>query len=295
MGKRITNPDHLKNKILLCTYIFRSLPVQFLKQISANSVEWKSVYSTIKNLTRDGLINKKTALHGLTFIYLSKSGYKYVSESIFESPNPKLLYSYRSDRSSKGSVGEHTFMNFVFIWNWVKNHPEMFKQGIGIYEDSNLNNCKVKFSFAGKDVVISPDILIYLRDEKNQAFRKAIFVENDTGGETYSQIYQKFVEYAALAEKGLNHNLISQAQIYFVFRSEKRLQQLVSPNGLVKLFSYYNNSRKLKNVGIELILKAFDGQTLPLNLSIFQQFDQGQDLNLKDLILERRPEWKLLA
>jgi hypothetical protein len=293
MGKTNNNPVHLKNRVLLSTYIFRSLPMQFFKAVATDPKEQEEIRSTVKMLIRDKLIFKKTAIHKLQFIYLSKSGHTYITKSLLNEGSG--YYSYRTDRNLRGSVGEHSFMNFAFIWNWIKQNPDLLAKNIQIFEDSDLNNCRFKFAFGGKDLVISPDVLIYLPDEANTAFKKAIFIENDTGGETYSKVYQKLIEYSLLVSRGLKQNLISSAEIYFIFHSQKRVEKLLSDKGLVSLFNYYNSSPKAKDVSVDIILKAFDGQNLPLYFSVLNQGIAPQPVIFKDLLLQRRPEWKHLV
>ncbi len=279
----------------MCTYIFRSLPLQYLSAIALDSKEREKIRLIIVGLIQSGLLLKNEAIHGLSFIHLSKSGHNFVIKELLKKNNSGAFYEYKKGRHLRGSVGEHSFMNFAFIWNWIKQNPELLAKNIQIFEDSDLNNCRFKFAFGGKDLVISPDVLIYLPDEINTAFKKAIFIENDTGGETYSKVYQKLTEYSLLVSRGLKQNLISSAEVYFIFHSQKRVEKLLSDKGLVSLFNYYNSSPKAKDVSVDIILKAFDGQNLPLYFSVLNQEFAPQPVVFKDLILQRRPEWKHLV
>ncbi len=298
MRKPINDPKHLKNKILLTTYIFRCLPISHFWHITASQKELAKMQDTVKHLVQSGLLIKKPAISRHDFLYLTKKGYTFITTQVMGNSTSVPFYQLNEAHSLRIGITDHQYMNFTFLWHWLAKNTQLFTKDIKVYEDSNLNNCKIKVTFGGKDIVIAPDILIYLPDEDNKAFKKAIFIENDTGGETHRKIYQKLVEYSVLVNRGLRQNLISQAELYFIFHSQKRLDNILGENGIVRLFSYYNNSEKLKSVTVDTILHAFDGKSFPFYVGVLNQEQTDpynfQPLNLKDHILQRRPEWKHL-
>ena len=298
MGKTIIDPYHLKNKVLLTTYIFRCLPISHFCSITNSPKELAKTQDIIKHLVKSDLLIKKRSISHHFFVYLTKKGYEFLITNVLGNSNAAPFYQLNKDHSLRIGISDHQYMNFVFLWHWLGENVKLFATDIKIYEDSNLNHCKIKFAFGGKDLVISPDILIYLPDEDNKALKKAIFIENDTGGETHKKIYQKLVEYSALVNRGLRQNLISKAELYFIFHSQKRLENILGETGIVRLFSYYNNSEKLKNVTVDTILNAFDGKSFPFYVGVLNQEEGNpynfQLLDLKDHILQRRSEWKHL-
>src|SRR5258708_8949439 len=195
MRKPTANPEHLKNKILVAIYVFRSLPAQYIEMISSYNPKIKEkARLIILNLLQGGVIKKSLADNGTTYFRLTSKGYQHVSTELMPQIN-KPLYTYRRDRGINHVISDHHYYNFVFVWDWISKNTSLLNKNIQIYDDSNLNNCFVSFSHDNKKVVISPDILVFQPDTKNSSFRKATFVENDAGGETYKRLYEKFVEY----------------------------------------------------------------------------------------------------
>src|SRR5258708_17117610 len=203
---KLSNSKQLKNRILLLTFIYRSLPTYYLKIIAKNDKEKEQIRLIVKNLINTKyLLEKSSTPLQFTFIHLSKKGYEYVVKEIFNGTN-KPFYQHKESRSILKPLHDHSFLNFAFLWHYHRRYPSHFESDIHIYELSHINNCKVLFSYRGKDVLISPDAIIYLPDSKKSDYRKAVFVENDTWRETYKSIYQKVVEYLTLAEAGLKRN-----------------------------------------------------------------------------------------
>jgi hypothetical protein len=189
-------------------------------------------------------------------------------------------------------------MNFSFIWHYISTHPDLLTQNVKIYDDSNMNHCKIPFTYKNKKVILSPDILIYIPDIDNTHLRKAVIVENDTGRETYSTIHQKISEYGALIQYGREENYLSSVDIYFVFHSVKRTQQLLfSQKGIIPCFDDYNRTEKAKEVSIDIVLSAFSTSSSsifysPLNIHNKPQIYEFKVYPLPELLLKARPEWK---
>ena len=297
MNKPTNNPLILKNKILVSIYIFRSLPSLYIETINSNNKDEKEkVRLMLKNLIQIGIIKKSSADNGTIYLRLTNKGYNLVSTQLLPQ-RTKPLYTFRRDRGVNHVISDHHYYNFVFVWDWISKNASLLNKNIQIYDDSNLNNCFVSFSHDNKKVVISPDILVFQPDTKNSSFRKATFVENDAGGETYKRLYEKFVEYGLLLESGLQQNAISEGSIFFIFHSQTRAKQLLfGAKSILQFFDYANSTRKVKRVPIDLLLSAYtktkmyyafyDKSALPTPLT-FAEYP------LAKLLLERRQEWKI--
>src|SRR5579859_2197194 len=167
MRKPIFDPQHLKNKILIAIYIFRSLPNQYIETINSYEKEIKDkTRLIILNLIQDGVIKKSSADNGTVYLRLTSKGYSLVSTQLLpQKTNP--LYTFRRDRGVNHTISDHHYYNFVFVWDWIMKNNSLLNKNIQIYDDSNLNNCFVSFSFESKKVVISPDILVFQPDTTN--------------------------------------------------------------------------------------------------------------------------------
>lgn len=297
MRKPITDPTHLKNKILVSIYVFRSLPMQYIETITSWEKDIReNTRLIIKNLLEDKVINKSTADNGTVYLRLTLKGYQQVSMQLLPQPK-KPLHTFRRDRGVNHVISDHHYYNFVCVWDWITKNNSLLSNNIQIYDDSNLNNCFVSFPFAGRNIVISPDILIFQPDEKNSSFRKAEFIENDAGGETYKRLFEKIVEYGLLLELGLQQNTISEASISFVFHSEMRANQLFFGNkSIVQFFDYANSTRKVKRIPIDMLLKAYTETSIyyaVYNKNNLQNPLSFSEYPLVKLLLERRQEWKI--
>lgn len=299
MKKPITNPNHLINKIILTTYIFRSIPTQYFESISSHTKD--SLHNTqiaINGMIDNKFLNIHTEDQGDRFIRLTSKGYQRAISLLPQLSNTQL-YTFRTDRSTNLQSAKHPYYNFAYVWWWIDKNSSALQNDIQIYDDSNLNYCKLSFTFGGKKIVIAPDVLIYERDHSNSVFRHAHFIENDAGGETYKRLFHKLIQYALLATHGFGQNAISKADLTFVFHSEKRMQQMLfGKEGILSFFDYTNTSPRLKNIPIELIFDAFGKNKFPIFCSYYHRrtlekpFD-FQKFDLIKLLLERRPEWNI--
>lgn len=295
MRKPASNPNHFKNRILASIYVFRSLPTLYIETITSYESNLKEeTRLLIKNLIENNVVKKSVADNGSVYLRLTNKGYQYVSTKLLPQKN-NPLYSFRRDRGVNHVISDHHYYNFVFVWDWISKNPALLNNNIQIYDDSNINKCVFSFSHESKKLVISPDILIFQPDDTNSTFRKALFVENDAGGETYRRLYEKFVEYGLLLESGVKQNAISQATIYFVFHSQTRARQLLfGEKSILQFFDYANSTKKVKRVPIDVLLRAYakntvyyasyDRNSLPNPLS-FSEYPIAQ------LLLDRRKEW----
>lgn len=299
MGKTIDSVTHLKNRILLTMYIFRSLPTEYVQKTAMEGKERQRIRNTIVHLKRDGFLVQKKALHGAEFLYLTKKGYAYVIQTLLKGESEQTLYVYKPTPSLRKSISEHNFMNFMFVWHYIALHPEQITKAIKIYDDSNISACKISTFWAGKDIVVSPDLIIYTPESTSSVFQKALCVENDTGRETYRMIYQKLVEYAVLIEKGLASNKISEFTIYFIVPTKKRIQQLFyNPTGILQLFASFNNTKQVKDVRARTIIQAFLDPNVHIYLSAFDQQNLDnpytfESYNLSQLLLREKPAWNI--
>lgn len=299
MSNTIDSVSHLKNRILLATYIFRSLPVEYLHKTAEEANERQKVRNTLVHLKRDQYILQKKALHGAQFMYLTKRGYMYINSKILKVKDKQPLYVQKRYHTLRKSISEHSFMNFMFIWHYILTNPKQITADTKIYEDSNMNQCKIPTYYGGRDVVVAPDTVILLPDPTSSIFQKALFVENDTGRETYKQIYHKLVEYAVLAESGLAKNKLNEFTLYFIVPTKKRLQQLFyNPAGIISFFASYNNTRQVKDIRARTIVSSFSNPKITIYVSAFNPDNPKnpyvfEKYPLVELLLKEKPEWKV--
>lgn len=299
MRKTIDSVAHIKNRILLAAYIFRSLPTEYVQKTVKEGKERQKIRNTIVYLKRDNFLALKKALHGAEFLYLTKKGYVYVIQTLLKGKDEQTLYAYKAVPSLRKSISEHNFMNFMFVWYYIAAHPEHMTKTVRIYDDSNINACKITTFWAGKDIVVSPDVLIYTPESLLSVFQNALCIENDTGRETYRKIYQKLVEYAVLIEKGLANNKISDFTIYFIVPTKKRVQQLFyNKTGILQLFSSFNSTRQIKDVRARTIIQAFSNPKVHIYVSFFDNQNLSspytfEKYNLSELLLREKPIWSI--
>jgi len=293
-----TNSKQLKNRILLLTYIYRSLPTIYLKTAAGDDEEKKKIHWIVNNLVKQGyVLQKKTKPVEFIFIHLSQKGYNYVVKKILKNPE-KPFYRHKESRSLLKPIFNHSFLNFAFLWHFHKKTPSFLTPNIRLYEDSDINNCKVLFSYKGKDVLISPDTIIYLPDTQKQDFRKAIFVENDTGRETYKTIYQKMIEYLALAEDGMDKNKLSSITLYFIFLSRRRMKRLFTDrDGFLRYFDLYNKTNRGLEVRMRFLLKTLQSGRFKIYLSTYNHEEPQspysfRKYDLTKYLLEKEAAWK---
>lgn len=299
MRKTIDSVTHIKNRILLATYIFRSLPTEYVQKTAKGGKERQKVRNTIVYLKRDDFLVQKKALHGAEFLYLTKKGYAYVIQTLLKGKDEQTLYTYKPTPSLRKSISEHNYMNFMFVWHYIATQPEDMTKTVKIYDDSNISACKISTFWAGKDIVVSPDLIIYTPEATSSVFQRALCIENDTGRETYRMIYQKLVEYAVLIEKGLTSNKISDFTIYFIIPTKKRIQQLFyNPTGILQLFSSFNNTKQVRDVRARTIMQAFSNPKVHIYISSFDHQNLStpytfEKYNLSELLLREKPEWNI--
>lgn len=247
---------------------------------------------------QNGIIKKTVSHNGAVYVRLTQKGYTFAATHLC--PQEKHpLYTFRRDRGVNHKISDHDYYNFVFVWDWIQKNPLLLNKNIQIYDDSNITECTVSFIYDHKRIVISPDILIFRPDTMQPSFRVASFVESDAGGETYRQIFEKIVEYGLLFVSGINQNAISHAEIFFIFHSEKRAVKLLYEKvGILQFFDFANSTRKVKRIPIDLILTAFTKHKI-----FYSSYHHGDisspllfiEYPLKNLLLERRPEWKIYS
>jgi len=292
------NSKQLKRNLLLSTYIYRSLPYDYLTTIAKNDKEKEHIRTTIKNLVTYGYLLKKQAKPiPYKHILLTLKGHTFVTNSYFNTKK-KQFYQYKEGRLLLKPPYQHSFLNFAFIWHYLKKLNRILFQDTQIFEDSDINKCKITFSYRGNSSLISPDVIIYTPDLVNKYYKRAIFVENDTGRETYKTIYQKVVEYLALAEEGMEKNKLSTISLYFVFLSERRLKQLfLSKNGLIRFFDLYNKTNRGLEVRMRYLLKTLASNSISIYISSFNNEKPGnpysfRQFNLAKILLEKEISWK---
>lgn len=297
MGKPIFDITYTKNKILLCIYVFRSLPVIYFETITSYDPQLKEkTRLIIKDLLKDDVLKKSYADNGSLYLRLTQKGYHQVAKNILPQ-SKKPLYTFRRDRAVNHTISDHHYYNFIFVWDWITKNPSLVNMNIQIYDDSNINNCVIPFSYDSKKAVVSPDILIFQPDTTSTAFRKTVIVENDAGGETYRRLFEKIIEYGVLFETGLQQNAISEATLYFIFHSETRAKQLLfGEKSILQFFDFANSTRKIKRLPIDTILKGFTKH------KIYYSFYNKNNLQnpllfleypLTKLLFERRKEWEI--
>lgn len=286
MAKHNTEITYLKNKILFLTYVYRSLPVLYINRILNEPKQTKIIHRLEVDY---GLISKKTTLHGLDFITLTNKGYRYLTQEVLKTDHEPM---YRNDpfRSIRKNVSEHSFMNFVYIWNYVSRHPEHITNALRIYEDTNMKYCRVKFSYHDRYQLLVPDVMVAGTQSKG-----VVFVENDTGREEHAMIYRKVVEYAAYAK-----NADMPVRLLFVMHSPVRMRRLFfEQSGMVRFFDEYNHSEKLKQVPIEDILQSLQSEKLTIAVSWLDRQNMGnsdsfENYDLLSLLVAKKPVWRHL-
>jgi hypothetical protein len=297
MRKPIVEPTHLKNRILVAIYVFRSLPVYYFEDIQGNTEEKNSIKYIINNLVQGGFIKKKPSLRKrIQFLLLTKKGYDFITTHIFQNKdNP--FYLYRTDRLARFTDSDHRFMNFVYLWEWIKNNTPLLSAGIKIYEDSNRNNCKLSFSFGSDSVVLYPDVLILIPDSaRGSEFFKAIIVENDTGLETSGTLFRKIVEYCAYALHGRKQGFISDAEVIFTLHSKERSKRLLE--NLVSHAKNYNATLKVKDVRAVHLLEAFGETGIKIQFSVLDTVAKNLysflPYDFRKELLKQNPSWQYL-
>lgn len=303
MRAPITDPTHLKNKILLSCYIFRSLPYLYLEQTTTSTKERRVISKMVANLEVTKYLSKKTALHSLSFLYLTKKGYDFITTQLLKREGgvgySQPYYAYRSYRSLRGTVSEHQYMNFLYIWHLISTNASLLSRDIEIYEDSNLNHCRLIFSHGGRDIVLSPDVLVFYPspDSTNNLYRRVIMVENDTGGESYKTLFAKLVEYATLIMH-LKSLKIDGGELCFVFHSKERAEKLLfSDAGLSQFVKEYNDTVKVKGVHSYEILSAYLNSEIQVNYAILTKDNKTTPYEFKPydfakVLLTRYPKWE---
>jgi len=299
MRKQINNPTHLKNKILISIYVFRYLSAEYFDRIVKTRKEKQQVYETINYLVKQNFILKKELLHEFSFLYLTKKGYDFVTKNLIGVEGTIPFYQYRTDRSQTGYIFVHNYMNFTYVWNFISNNPELLKQNIQIYEDGNKNQCKLVFYHGGKNVILSPDVLIFT-PEKNSIYRKAVIVENDFGGETHATLFKKLIEYSIFIKEGMKQNKIKSVEIYFILVSYERAHNLFGTQGTIaKMADYFNSSYKVKDVDVRDILQVFQNGE---NKIFYSVFNRRPDITCQNFlpydfrkeIIALHPSWERL-
>ncbi len=290
------NTQQLKERIVLATYIYRTLPIKFLFIVAKDVEDKTHIRWIVNNLRKQGYVISEASKLEDEFIRLSLKGYKYVVQKLLNDPK-KPFYQYKTSRSLLKPVYVHSFLNFAFIWQFHKKNRSKFSSQIQVYEDSDINNCKINFSYKGKAMLISPDVMI-LTPLRGADKKKAIFVENDTGRETYRMIYHKLVEYTALAEEGRQKNNIEAIELYFIFLSERRLKQLFThPKGFLRFFELYNKTGRGLEVRMRHLLQTLKSGQLTIYLSAynFEQQDNPyvfRKYDLAELLVKKEATWK---
>lgn len=292
------DPAHLKNRVIASVYIFRSLPSYYFEDIVHTQETKNKLNYIINNLIQDGYLKRKSTLRKqVQFLLLTKKGHDFVTKQIFKNAG-QPFYVYRTDRSIRFTDSDHRFMNFVYIWNWLSQNATLLNKGIQIYEDTNRNYCKIKFAYAGEDVLLYPDILILLPDnEKGSEFKRALIIENDTGSESSKKLFSKFVEYAAYARWGIDQGIIARIDVTFILHSKNRADKL-----LAKLTSHaknYNSTLKVKDVKVNDLLQVFSKNNAKFSFSAMQtgyekQIYETLRYDLKKELLARDPSWQYL-
>ncbi|MGH7203115.1 MAG: hypothetical protein ACREHC_01585 [Candidatus Levyibacteriota bacterium] len=300
MRKPIHDPLHVKNRILVVIYVFRSLPAYYFEDIQVSTKEKNSIKYIINNLMQGGFIKKKPSLRKrIQFLLLTKKGHKFVATHIFQNKE-KQFYLYRTDRLARFTDSDHRFMNFVYLWEWIAKNTALLNTGLKIFEDSNRNYCKLNFAFGSDSVVLYPDVLILLPDAtRGSEFFKALIVENDTGLETSGTLFRKIVEYSAYAIKGRKQGFISEAELIFTLHSKERSKRLL-PN-LVPHAKNYNSTQKVKDVRAVHLLEAFGEEGIKLQFSVLDTVEKTKhDLyttlsyDFRKELLKKNPSWQYL-
>jgi hypothetical protein len=296
MRKKITDIRHLKNRILLLVYIFRCLPSSYFETFVSQKEKQKARFCINNLIQQEYLKKKKAFLAYISFLYLTKKGYEYVVIQVLKISSGKGFYTYRTDRISATGDSDHRFMNFLFLQEWITKNHHLINQSIQMYEDSDINKCKIAFSYGNKRILLVPDVLILLPDEKNYAERKAIFVENDTGGEAHKRIYQKLIEYGLFAMYGMKQNNISKMDLYFIFQSTQRTEYLMGEKGtLGRYVEQFNATEKLKDIHIFEIINAFTNPHIHIYYSAIQEVGNTTysflPYDFKNVILTANPSW----
>lgn len=293
----INNSHQIKNRILLLTYIYRSLPRIYIKAIAKDNSEKEHIRWTINNLERTGYLSQKTVQPiPFEFLYLTIKGYRYVVSEILKG-NEKGYYRYKESRSLLKPILNHSFLNFAFLWHFHKENFELFSNEIQLYEDSDINHCKFTFSYRGHDVLVSPDVILYMADSKQNGLKKASFVENDTGRETYKILYQKLIEYIAFAEEGMEKQKLSEISLYFIFLSKRRMEQLFySPNGVVRYFALYNKTSRGIEVRMRYLLQTLQSKKMQIYLSTYDTTNPGnpyqfETYDLLSYLVKKEQSW----
>lgn len=285
------------------TYVFRSLPYLYLELTAVSTAERQRINEAVKNLENTNFLAKKRAKHSLAFLHLTKKGHEFVTKNLMQRQTGmghlEPFYAYRSLRSLRGTISEHQYMNFAFLWDWITKNPDKLQGDIEMYEDSNINQCKLTFIHGGKTIILSPDVLILHPDESgnNSLKKKAVIVENDTGGETYKMVFRKFVEYAMLI-KQVSNSKISGGELLFIFPSKERAENILfSEAGMTLFVENFNDTPKVKDVHNYDILSAYLESEIAVKYAWFNEKNiqnpyEFKPYNFGEELLNRYPKWK---
>lgn len=201
--------------------------------------------------------------------YLTAKGYRYVTQEFLKNHNPQ--YKHLTSSIRRVPIYDHHYMNFKFVWDYLhKNWEKIDWKKVKIFTDQDRVNCKVDFDFQGKQLTLRPDVLISSEIE-NSTSKNLILVENDTGKEHYSNLVNKFLQYAMMLKSKNEHFLVDVERIdlYFTCVSEKRLENIFFTNTLVKRFDFDNEIKGYFDVEAKEIVKAFSNEDFNLFISVF--------------------------
>src|ERR1035437_9010121 len=101
-------PKQLKERMLLLTYIYRSLPAKYIRSVCDTPKDKEAARWTINNLIKAKYVVKKTSLPlGDEYLVLTINGFRYVTEKLLHDPK-RPFYTYKESRSLLKPVYLHS-------------------------------------------------------------------------------------------------------------------------------------------------------------------------------------------
>ena len=96
----------------------------------------------------------------------------------------------------------------------------------------------------------------------------------------------------------MQENMFEGIDLYFVFHSQKRVQQFFTDGkGVVSFMSSYNSTDKVKDVPIEDIIKVYSSGNITVHYAFIEKGGRPTISDFKryefiDYLLAKNPAWK---
>lgn len=277
-----------KDKLLYALFVLRAVTKHdLLHQFKKDDKQ--NLHTALNNFKNYEYIKDITTPNGHHILYITPKGYKYIVEKVLKTENPQ--YAYSGSKTKRSPLHIHHYMNFKFVWDYVhKNWDKILENHISIFTDQDINNCKLSTNYSGERLVIRPDVLINMQNDRRK--KDVVLVENDTGRENPINIYRKFLQYAMFLKEGKRYLDINNVDLYFISLSEKRLENIFQTDTVVKRFEW-NIEYKNWDIEMEDIINAFKTNTFRLYITTFKNY-KPKEINILDTLAQSKDSWTKL-